>query len=423
MFGSYVTWMVGLFVTGYFLIAIEHITKLSKSAVALLLGVLLWTIIFVDPTASQIVDTEHIKQQFADVSQIIFFLIGALAIVEIISIHKGFWVIVDFVRTRSKRELLWILGGFAFFLSAILDNLTTTVVMVTLLDKLMKKDDDRLLIGGGIVIAANAGGAWTPIGDVTTTMLWIGGQITSGAIVRDIFIPSVICMVVSFLCLGWMLKGNYEAKERSHIDREGEPYCTLVFVCGIGALVFTPIFKILTGLPPVMGIFFGLSILWLIIDFLHEEMENRMHLKMPNAFARIDLSSTFFFLGILLSVGALADVGILREFAAWVTQTIPSLSIVAFTMGIVSAIIDNVPLVAALMQMYSVDVYPTDSYLWELVAYCAGTGGSILIIGSAAGVVYMGLEKVDFWWYMKRISGPALMGYIAGFLTYLAMNA
>lgn len=413
--------MVVLFVLGYLLIAIEHITKINKAAVALLLAILLWTLTFIDPSAGNTVDIANVSHQFADISQIVFFLMGALTIVEIISNHKGFRIIVEFVRTRSKRKLLWIVGTIAFFLSAVLDNLTTTVVMVTLLDKLMYKDEDRLLIGGGIVIAANAGGAWTPIGDVTTTMLWIGGQITTLSIIRDIFIPSIICMVVSFSCLSFMLKGEYQPKKGNSSDSQIEPYGPLILALGIGALLFTPFFKILTGLPPVMGILFGLSVLWIITDFLHQEIENRSHLKVPDALARIDLTSTFFFLGILLAVGALADAGLLREFAAWITEKVPNLGVIALIMGLVSAIVDNVPLVAALMQMYSISTYPADSYLWELVAYCAGTGGSILIIGSAAGVVYMGIERVDFWWYMKRISGPALAGYLAGFVAYILM--
>ncbi len=418
----YATAMVLLFVFGYFLIAIEHITKINKAAIAVLLAILLWTIAFVDPNFSEAADIQMVTHEFADISQIIFFLLGALTIVEMISIHKGFQVIVEYVKTRSKRKLLWIVGILAFVLSAVLDNLTTTVVMVTLLDKLMNKTEDRLIIGGGIVIAANAGGAWTPIGDVTTTMLWIGGQLTTPAVIKDLLLPSLVCMLASFTCLTFMLKGEYNLKKASEADGKREPFSLLIFALGLGALLFTPIFKVITGLPPVMGILFGLSILWIVTDFIHEEIDNRSHLKVPYALGRVDLTSTFFFLGILLAVGALSNVGILEQFAVWITATVPNLSLIAFIMGIVSAIIDNVPLVAALMQMYSIEVYTTDSYLWELVAYCAGTGGSILIIGSAAGVVFMGIERVDFWWYMKKISGPALVGYCAGFLTYVMMN-
>jgi len=413
--------MVVIFAIGYFMIAVEHLTKINKGAVALVLGILLWTILFVAPGKTIDVDNKMFVDSLGNLSQVVFFLMGALTIVEMISVHRGFRLISSFVNTRSKITLLWIVGVITFFLSSILDNLTSTVVMVTLLDKIMPKSEDRLIIGGGIVIAANAGGAWTPIGDVTTTMLWIGNDISSLATIKDLFLPSVVCMIVSFLCLGFLLKGEFTPKKENGHGSSMEPFGTLILALGIGTLVFTPIFKVLTGLPPVTGILLGLGVLWAVTDLLHQEIESRSHLKIPNVMSQIDLTSTFFFLGILLAVGALADAGLLKDLALWLGSVIPRIEVVAFVMGILSAIVDNVPLVAALMSMYSLDAYPVDSSLWQLVAYCAGTGGSILVIGSAAGVVYMGLEKVTFYWYAKRIALPAFVGYVAGFGVYLLM--
>lgn len=412
--------MVLVFVIGYALITLEHFIKINKTTTALMMAVICWVIQFGDHVCPETTSLSCLGEHISNISQIVFFLLGALTIVEIVSIHQGFKVISDYIRVTSKRKLLWVMGFVAFFLSAILDNLTTTIVMITLLQKLMEPGEDRLLIGGGIVIAANAGGAWTPIGDVTTTMLWIGGQLSTGVMIRNLFIPSIVCFVASFACLSTYLKGHL--KKRSVLEpHHTEPLQSLIFYLGVGVLVFVPVFKMLTGLPPFMGVLFGVSILWIVTDLIHNRYEDRDHLKVPTALGRVDLSSTLFFLGILLAVDALDTAGLLKSLAVWLTDNIGNTTVIATLIGLVSAIVDNVPLVAASMGMYDLSAYPTDSQFWNLVAFCAGTGGSILIIGSAAGVVYMGLEKVDFFWYLKRISLAALIGYFAGIGTYLAL--
>ncbi len=413
---AYIFWILVVFVSGYTLITLEHQTKINKATIALMMAILCWSLLFVYHPCPE--NSECFLTNLAEISQIVFFLMGALAIVEIISIHNGFSVISKYINQKSKRKLLWLIGFVTFFLSSILDNLTTTVVMVTLLAKLMPKGEDRLLIGGGVVIAANAGGAWTPIGDVTTTMLWIGGQLSTQHMIPVLFLPSIVCMLVSFIFLTFLLKGSLPAQPKVEMQQEHK-YEKLVFGLGVGALVFVPIFKMLTGLPPLMGILFGLSVLWIVTDWLHRGSESRNHLKVPTALSRIDLSSTLFFLGILMCVGALSHAGILTQLSAWLDQKIGNTTLIATAIGLASAVIDNVPLVAASMEMYPLAQHPMDSKLWDLIAFCAGTGGSILIIGSAAGVVFMGLEHVDFFWYLRRISLPALIGYLAGIGIYL----
>jgi Na+/H+ antiporter NhaD/arsenite permease-like protein len=294
-----------------------------------------------------------------------------------------------------------------------LDNLTTTIVMVTLLRKLTDRGEERLLMGGAVVIAANAGGAWTPIGDVTTTMLWIGGQLSTLAVMKKLLLPSIICLIAALLILTPKLKGNF-AHIKHEKESQIEPMGTTIFWLGIGALMFVPILKIVTGLPPFMGIIFGLGILWLFTDIVHSRYEDRSHLLVPNVMTRIDVSSVLFFLGILLSIDALHTAGLLDDLANWMNHTIGNLDVIAIAIGLVSAVVDNVPLVAAAMGMYDLNQYPTDSNFWNLIAYCAGTGGSILVIGSAAGVAFMGLEKVQFFWYMRRVGFAALVGYFAG---------
>lgn len=408
-----------LFVIGYFLITVEHFTKINKTTVALLMGVLLWLVQFENTAISTHQNTDQLLHHVSSISQIIFFLLGALTIVETISVHKGFQLISDLINVGSKKKLLWTVGIITFFLSAVLDNLTTTIVMIALISKLLDKSEDRWLIGGGIVIAANAGGAWTPIGDVTTTMLWIGGQLSTTGILTALFVPSFVCFTVSFAALSFMLKGNFIPKNLSAQDKESEPFGNLIFFVGIGALVFVPILKILTGLPPFMGVLLGLGMMWLITDMAHQDKEHRTHLKVPHILTKIDMSGVLFFLGILLAVDALETAGILQSVAAALSSKINSVAGIAYVIGIVSAIVDNVPIVAATMSMYGLANFPMDNPFWEMIAYSAGTGGSLLIIGSAAGVVYMGLEKVSFGWYLKRISLPAFLGYSAGFVVYL----
>lgn len=416
----YTTSMIFVFVVGYALITLEHIIKINKTTIALLMAIICWILQFANRYAnvSHQENLGYLSAHIANISQVVFFLLGALSIVELINVHKGFKIIADIIQVESKRKLLWLLGVITFFLSAVLDNLTTTIVMVTLTQKLIENRESRLLIGGGIVIAANAGGAWTPIGDVTTTMLWIGGQVTTQQIMKGLFLPSLACFVASFFIIHWMLKGTVTYTKVSASEAKIEPYGTLIFFLGIAALIFVPIFKMLTGLPPFMGILFGLGILWLITDLAHFSDMQREHLRVPNVLTKIDLTGVLFFFGILLCIDALETSGLLERLAHWLDQRIGNTDLIAMILGIASAVIDNVPLVAASMGMYSLEHFPQDSSFWQLIAYCAGTGGSMLIIGSAAGVVFMGLEKVDFFWYFRRISFSALVGYFVGIGVY-----
>lgn len=413
--------MLFIFVVGYSLITIEHLIKVDKSTIALLTGISCWIIQYHHFPESCGVDHVCLSDRLSGLTQIVFFLLGALAIVEIISVHRGFSLISDRLKMRSKKLMLVTLCLITFFLSAILDNLTTTIVMVTLLAKLVEAREDRLLMGAAIVIAANAGGAWTPIGDVTTTMLWIGGQITSLPTMRDLFFPSLVCCFVATLAISMKLQGQLSLKSENYIAEPIEPNGILILCIGIGALIFVPIFKILTGLPPFMGVFLGLSVLWVVTDFIHSSHEDRAHLRMHTVFSKIDIPGLLFFVGILLAIDALEASGLLHQLAAWFDAQLDNTALIAVLIGLASSIVDNVPLVAASMGMYPIEQYPIDDTFWQLIAYCAGTGGSILIIGSAAGIVFMGLEKVSFGWYLKRISIPALLGYLAGIAVYISL--
>ena len=408
-----------VFVIGYLLIIFEHAVNINKATSALLMAVGCWSLQFADRSNANWSNL-HLSEHLANVSQVIIFLLGALTIVETIHIHGGLNLIARLVRIHSKKRALWGIGILAFFLSSVLDNLTTTIVMVMLMRKLIPNIRDRLLFGSAIVIAANAGGAWTPIGDVTTTMLWVGGQVSSGATIRALFLPSIVCLFVSLLWFSKYLQGSMEFFS---VDEEMPlaPKGKLIFILGILSLIFVPIFKMLTGLPPFMGMLFSMSIIWLVTDLLHHKYDERQHLRIVSILPRLDLSGIFFFLGILLSVDALQTAGILKALSVWFDQVIPSKVIIATVIGVVSAIIDNVPLVAACMGMYNLADYPMDHYFWQLIAFCAGTGGSMLIIGSAAGVAFMGLEKVDFFWYIRKATIPAALGYLAGIGTFLLM--
>lgn len=423
VFNSYTISMIVVFAIGYTMIALEHLTKINKTTVALLMAIVCWILQF----ANHYNDVTHqenlgyLQAHIANISQVIFFLLGALSVVELINVHQGFKIISDIIQVDSKKTMLWLLGLITFFLSAILDNLTTTIVIVSLLKKLVDNREDRWLIGGGIVIAANAGGAWTPIGDVTTTMLWIGGQITSWSIMKGLFLPSLACFIASFFVISLMLKGDINQQKRVKHPIKIEPLGELIFFLGIAALISVPIFKATTGLPPFMGILFGLGVLWLVTDIVHSK-DDRDYLRVPHVLTQIDIAGVLFFFGILLCINALETAGILEKLAHWLDSTIGNTHLIATMIGIASAIVDNVPLVAAAMGMYSMEQYPTDSTFWQLVAYAAGTGGSMLIIGSAAGVVFMGLEKVDFFWYLRKISFAALVGYFAGIGVFKLME-
>jgi Na+/H+ antiporter NhaD/arsenite permease-like protein len=409
----------------YAAIALEHPLKVNKSATALIGAGLLWTIYAVTSVDTQAVSSQ-LNESLMGTAQIVFFLIGAMTIVEVVDAHNGFEVITSRIKTARLSKLMWMVGFVSFFLSSILDNLTTTIVMVSLMKKLLVKRDDRLFFAGIIVIAANAGGAWTPIGDVTTTMLWIGGQITAVEIMKGLFIPSMINLLVPLTVTSFVLGARpVISPQRS---TEDEPFETsalernLMFFLGMAVLVLVPVFKTYTHLPPFMGILFGLGMVWLVGDLVHRQEEDlrKQRLTLARALTRIDMSSVVFFIGILLSVAVLEHTHVLSSIATWLDQTVGRQDIIVMIIGLVSAIVDNVPLVAASMGMYSLQQHPTDSFLWEFMAYCAGTGGSILIIGSAAGVAAMGLEKIDFLWYARKISRLALLGYIAGAIAYIA---
>ncbi len=415
-----------IFVLGYAAIALEHPLKINKTATALLIGVLTWTVYILAVPDSHLVNHE-LNEHLSSVAQIVFFLMGAMTIVELIDSHNGFAVITDKISATNRVKLLWIVGIITFFLSAILDNLTTTIVLVSLLRKLIKDTKDRLFFAGIVVIAANAGGAWTAIGDVTTTMLWIGNQISAGNIMVKLFIPSLMCLIVPLIFLTFKMKGSVERPAKmkdEHKTTLPTNQQKIVFYTGIGALIMVPIFKTFTHLPPFMGILLGVSILWILTEIIHKNKssEARMPFTVTHALRRIDMSSILFFLGILICIASLESTGILPEVAQWMDVHIHNESLIAMAIGLLSSIVDNVPLVAACQGMYPLSTYPTDSFFWEFLAFTAGTGGSILIIGSAAGVAAMGLEKIDFIWYVKKISVLALLGFLAGSGAYMLQH-
>jgi Na+/H+ antiporter NhaD/arsenite permease-like protein len=430
--------MVFIFVLGYLAIAFEHSLKIDKAAVALLIGVLCWTIlitsgyvIFPDLTAeaSHSFVEHRLMEHLGDIAGILFFLLGAMTIVELIDAHEGFSVITDKITTRNRVKLLWILGIITFFLSAVLDNLTTAIVMAALIRKLMKEKSDIWIFGGIIVLAANAGGAWSPIGDVTTIMLWIGGQVTAAKIVGSLFLPSLVCLVVPLVMFSLRLKGEVMSAEINEKEGSGQEEVTLfeknlIFGLGISALLFVPIFKTLTHLPPFMGVLLGLSVLWLVTDVMHrsKNTEAKTPLSIAGVIRRIDTPSILFFLGILTAVSSLQVAGHLTQLSEFLDEKLGSIYAINTAIGVLSSIVDNVPLVAGAIGMYSFTDFPPDHTFWELLAYCAGTGGSLLIIGSAEGVAIMGILKIDFIWYMKHITLFAFVGYIAGIITYYFMN-
>ena len=447
-----------VFVLGYLAIALEHPLKINKTASAILTGVICWTLFVMAEPSTSVTESESyttfldilkielgekftsltsadlyrefvtfsLSEHLSGIAQILFFLMGAMTIVELVDAHHGFRFITDRIKTKNPKTLLWIMCWVSFFLSSVLDNLTTTIVMLSLVRKLIPNKDMRLFFAGMIVIAANAGGAWTPIGDVTTTMLWIGGQISTGNIMITLFLPSVACMLVPLIYLNFTLKGTlgetheHQTKNHKHEVNSG----MLMLVLGVGALVFVPVFKTLTHMPPYMGMLLGLGIIWVVSELINPELDEavKKNYTAAGALARIDVPSVLFFLGILMAVGALESMQALHHAAVWLDQTVGDQRIIITLIGLLSAVVDNVPLVAASMGMYNMDVYYQDHMVWEYLAYCAGTGGSILIIGSAAGVAAMGIEKIDFIWYLKRISLLAMMGYFAGAIIYLIIQ-
>lgn len=465
--------MVVIFVLGYTAIALEHPLKIDKAASALVLGVLVWTVMILDvpgvlnlgysqawehfkhsslltdfmeknPDASLIEQMKYfiidnqIIEHLGDIAEILFFLLGAMTIVETIDQHQGFKIITDKITTTNKVKLLWILSILTFFMSALLDNLTTTIVMVALLRKLIEDKKSRWFFASMIVIAANAGGAWSPIGDVTTIMLWIGKQVTAGNIIAMVFIPSLFNMLFPLLIVSFYMKGNVE---KPQLDEDEDTNYTspfeqrFILIMGIGALLFVPVFKTTTHLPPYMGMLLGLGILWVTTEIMHrnKSYEDRRKLSIVGVLRKVDVPTIFFFLGILSAVAALQVAGHLHLLAGFLDKNVHNIYGINTAIGILSSIVDNVPLTAGAMGMYPVMTeamihasaepaymhhFVQDGAFWELLAYAAGTGGSILIIGSAAGVAAMGLEKIDFIWYMKKISWLALIGYLGGIAIY-----
>ncbi|MCG3165256.1 MAG: Na(+)/H(+) antiporter NhaD [Bacteroidia bacterium] len=418
--------LITVFVLGYIAIASEHTIKINKAATALITGVLCWTIYILFSPDKHLV-SEELIHHLGELSGILFFLMGAMTIVELIDAHDGFDIITTRINQTDKRKLLWTIAFITFFLSAILDNLTSTIVVVSLLRKLIRKEDNRLFFAGIVVVAANAGGAWSPIGDVTTTMLWIGGQITAGNIIIKLIVPSLVCLIVPLVYLSFTLKGKIQRPEvevNSSNHSLSQKQQSIVFFSGVLILILVPVFKTVTHLPPFMGILLGVGILWIITEIIHgKKDENDKHnLSVVYALRKIDTPSILFFLGILVSIAALQSAGILSQLAQWLTATLHNDNIIVISIGLLSSIVDNVPLVAAAQGMYDLHQYPTDHYFWEFLAYCTGTGGSALIIGSAAGVAAMGMEKISFFWYLKKISLLALLGYFAGAITYILQH-
>ena len=410
-----------IFLVGYLAIAFEHPLKINKTASALLTGVLVWTVYAISKG-----DASELGHHLASTSEILFFLLGAMTLVELVDAHQGFYFVSRLIKTDKVVKLLWIVGLITFFMSAVLDNLTTAIVMVTLLRKLISNKETRQYFVGIVVIAANAGGAWSPIGDVTTTMLWIGGQISATGIIQGLFLPSLFSLVVPLLIASFVLKnqaiGHPVASEAlsSIEERDGK----IMHFAGAGSLIGVPVFKTLTHLPPYMGILLALGLVWILSELLHSEKDEaaKKHLSVGYALTKIDTSSILFFLGILLAIGGLESFGYLHALSDLLAQSLGNQNLIVTIIGLASAVVDNVPLVAATMGMYSLTDFPMDHEMWEYLAFCAGTGGSILIIGSAAGVAVMGMEKIEFGWYLKKIGFLALMGYFAGAGLYLLLH-
>lgn len=417
--------LIVCFALGYLAIVFEHPLGVNKTVSALLVGVACWTVLVADHSSAHV--TEQLLHHFAGIAQIVFFLLGAMVIVELIDAHDGFELITSRIKTTNRRKLLLIVATMAFVLSAVLDNLTTSIVMMSLVRKLAADERDRMLYAGIVVIAANAGGVWSPIGDVTTTMLWVGHQVTTAALLEHLILPALVSVIIPMIWIGLRMKGNVTRPELPE-TRSARPTSAaeraLILEVGVGGLLFVPVFKVLTGLPPVMGILLALGVLWAVTEVIHKHKndEARDVLSAAGALQRIDTQSVLFFLGILLAIGALESAGTLRDLATFFELNIGNIDAITITIGLSSAVIDNVPLVAAAQGMYPLETFGTDHHFWLFLAYCAGTGGSILIIGSAAGVAVMGIQRISFGAYVKAFSLPALLGYFAGAMVYLLMS-
>ena len=421
-----ITFLIFIFVLGYIAITLEHVIKINKSATALITAVLCWTVLILNDAESNLI-IEKLSHHLSSISEIVFFLLGAMTIVELIDAHDGFQNITEKIKTTNKTKLIWLIAIITFFLSAVLDNLTSTIVMLSILNKLVQDKKTKWLLLGLVIIASNAGGAWSPIGDVTTTMLWIGGQISALNIMKQTFLASLVSMVVPTLIVNYLIKDKIELKAivENNLNFNANAFeRNLIFLFGIGALLFVPIFKTLTHLPPYMGMLLSLGAIWTFTEILHKKKHHneKGSLSVSHALRKIDTPSILFFFGILMSIAALETVGLLPQMAKLLNDSFGNISLVAIFIGLLSAVFDNVPLVAALQSMYSLNEFPKDHYFWELLSFTAGTGGSCLIIGSAAGVAVMGIEKIDFFWYLKKISWIALIGFIAGVATFLLQH-
>ena len=433
--------LVTIFIVGYFFIAMEHPLKINKTATALTLGTFLWTFfVFCHGVFAPEMTTDgwhdfissSLIENLGETAEIVFFLLGAMTIVTLIEDYQGFTVITDKITTTNKKKLLWVISILTFFLSALLDNMTTAIVMIALLRKIIADKKERWLYAGMVILAANAGGAWSPIGDVTTIMLWIGGQVTTVNIIVKTLIASMVCMVVPVLIVGATLKGEIQRPETTNAGVAVPPHLRkLVLIMGVLGLVFVPVFKTITHLPPYLGMLFALAVLWMTTEIISRKYEKEGH-KLPTAAStleHIDTPTILFFLGILMAVSCLKVSGILGMLATGLNTSfgteVPGFFFIDLIIGVLSSVVDNVPLVAASMGMYPLGdgaIFDVNHPFWEFLAYCAGTGGSLLIIGSAAGVAVMGMEKIDFIWYLKKITLLAFAGYIAGALVFIAMD-
>ncbi len=435
--------VIVVFVLGYLCIALEHPLHVDKAASALITGIVCWAIYALSPEllAHSIPNggeaghgiEENVLHHISEISSILFFLMGAMAIVETVDAHEGFKVITDRITTTNKVKLMWIVCTLTFFLSAVLDNLTTTIVLVSLMRKLIEDKQTRWFFVGLVVISANAGGAWSPIGDVTTTMLWIKKQLPDvGQTVSELILPSLVTMVAPLSILSFTMKGNVNRPvlipTDEHTLEATDRERAIIFALGIAGLLFVPVFKTTTHLPPFMGMMLSLGVIWVVTDIMHrhKDIPLRRKLTVVGVLRKIDTASVLFFLGILLAVAALQDIGILGEVALYLSETVGNIYAIDLIIGLLSAIVDNVPLVAAAQGMFEIEAsgpFAASGDFWMFLAYCAGTGGSALIIGSAAGVAAMGLERIDFIWYLKKISWLAIIGYFAGAALFILMRA
>lgn len=416
--------IIAVFIIGYVAIALEHPLKLNKAASALITGVLCWTLYILQSETTEAAN-EELLHHLAEIASILFFLLGAMTIVELIDSHDGFDIITQKIKTTNKSTLLLIIITITFFLSALLDNLTTAIVMTSLCSKILKEKEDRLWFAGMIIIAANAGGAWSPLGDVTTTMLWIGGQISPINIMKHLILPSLAACILPALVVAYRFKGKKVAALPASVCTPREKADgKIVLFAGIGFLVFVPIFKTLTHLPPFMGMLLALGLMWVLTTIIHKGKDHEMveRFTVARALQKVDTPSILFFLGVLLAVSALQSFGILKELAFFLTNTFKDEYLIGIALGLLSAVVDNVPLVAAAQGMYDLSTYPKDHFFWEFIAFTTGTGGSAIIIGSSAGVAVMGIEQIDFMWYLKKIGWLALLGFSAGVVVFILQS-